>query len=564
MTASSEALLGDSSSDKETCVQGLKTWASRLNEFAKAVIPLSLFIILYCGIFVQAWFITVEVVAGLLCVTVGLTFFKYGLTFGLMPFAEDIGDLLPHKQGPLGIVIISAVLGTVVTFAEPGIDSLQMVGKYVEKPAPLLKWLLMEQPFILLSTIALGVGIAAGLGMLRIRYQFRFFYILVTTVPVCLIISVVFGGSSLSSIMSLAWDSGCITTGPATVPIVLALGQGLSKASSGDGTPSGFGVVTLASLFPILTVLLCGLLVVMSGAAAEDIKLDAEEEGEFGSVQEVVIEQVSTALHSILPLTAYLLLVQVLVIREKIKQPLAFAKGVLFAFVGLSIFNCGLYYGSLKLGDEAGNALPKALKEFHGIGGAAIILVFGFVIGLIATFIDLEPCGMGELVENVTHGKIKKSELFFAIASGVGMGVMTGFSRVLYGWNLNYVLLVGYPIAILISQFSDETVACIAWDSSGVTTGPVTVPLVLSLGVGIADVTRNQAFGILACVPPFGITFVLILGLLKMPPPELVKITKSVSSMSLSDLFTPKASKARWWQKAEDRPHSLADGIAGA
>jgi len=495
------------------------TWPERFFEFARAVVPLAVFIIIYCGLFVGSWFESVKVVGGLTCVIVGLTFFKYGLTHGLMPFAEMIGNRLPRKQSEFGMVCTTGALGTVVTFAEPGIDSLQMVGRYVKNPPDLLQLLLVERPLVLLCAIAAGVGIAAAVGMLRIRRGWQFIIILITVVPCCIMIAISAGTSRLGAIVPLAFDSGCITTGPATVPIVLALGAGLSKSSGNEGA-SGFGVVTLASLFPILTVLLCGLGTMYSGlhvdkAAAAKMVAEADP----GGFLDVVVAQVSLAGHSILPLTLFLIGVQLLIIREKIADPPRFVKGVTFAFLGLSIFNVGLFYGSLKLGNEAGIALPAALREYAGKGGQAVILAFGFVCGLIATFIDLEPCGLGELAHKVTKGQISKMPLFLSISLGVGTGVAVGFARVLNNWDLNYILIPGYIMAISFSLANrEETLVCIAWDAAGVTTGPVTVPLVLALGVGIAGATGGSAFGILACSPVFAITGVLILGLIKMPP----------------------------------------------
>jgi len=273
-------------------------------------------------------------------------------------------------------------------------------------------------------------------------------------------------------------------------------------------------------LFPILTVLICGVGTLLSGIKVDKAAAAAAVAGaEPGTLLDVIVAQVSLAGHSILPLTLFLLGVQFCIIKEKIDNLPSFVKGVLFAFCGLSIFNVGLFYGSLRLGNEAGIALPQALKEYAGNGGMAIILAFGFVCGLIATFIDLEPCGLGELAHKVTKGQIRKMPLFLSISLGVGTGVAVGFARVLNDWDLNYILIPGYIMALLFSLANrEETLVCIAWDAAGVTTGPVTVPLVLALGVGIAGATGGSAFGILACSPPFAISGVLLLGLLTMPP----------------------------------------------
>eukprot|EP00931_Biecheleriopsis_adriatica_P004213 TRINITY_DN105916_c0_g1_i1.p1 TRINITY_DN105916_c0_g1~~TRINITY_DN105916_c0_g1_i1.p1 ORF type:complete len:570 (+),score=99.47 TRINITY_DN105916_c0_g1_i1:121-1830(+) len=512
-------------------------WMSRFFEFARAVIPLAAFIVLYCGLVVGKWFMSWSLAGGLCCVIVGLTFFKKGLMDGLMPFAQEIGEKLPRKVSGPGMVVITTLLGIVVTFAEPGIDSLQMVAGYLEHPQRLLLWLVIENPTTLLSAIALGVGMAAAVGMMRIRHNWKLLPILLATVPVMLLLTVLsHKNDAIAAIVPLAWDSGAITTGPATVPIVLALGAGLAQdqgarlLEDGDidedsgSRLSGFGVVTLASLYPVIMVLLCGSLVLLGHdlgpVAAGRMALRRAERSTDGDVpfEHVVMAQAMLALHSLIPLTGYLAAVQTLIIREPLKGGAAsVVKAVLWCFVGLTIFNVGLEYGSLRLGDDAGQALPDALHADRSVFGPAAILVFGFIGGLIATFIDLEPCGLGERVEALTDGRIRKIQLFTAVAVGVGVGVAVGFAKVLFGFSIDAVLLAGYIVAIGLSYFCDEGLLCVAWDAAGVTTGPVTVPLVLSVGIGIADADDTPGgFGILACASVFPIIAVLMLGIVKL------------------------------------------------
>merc|ERR1712012_1326302 len=117
-----------------------------------------------------------------------------------------------------------------------------------------------------------------------------------------------------------------------------------------------------------------------------------------------------------------------------------------------------------------------------------------------ATVIDLEPCGLGETVERLSGGQFTKRDLIASVATGVGFGIILGFAKVLYAWDLLVILGVGYAIALGLTLVVDEGLCCIAWDSAGVTTGPVTVPLVLSMGVGICgEVGSLDGFGILAC-----------------------------------------------------------------
>jgi hypothetical protein len=457
-----------------------------------------------------------------------------------MPFAENIGDKLPSRQSDFGIVVTSALLGAVVTFAEPGIDSLQMVGRYIEYPPRLLQFWLDQNPTALLCVIAAGVGMAAAVGTLRIRRGWRFICILVITVPISIMITYCSASSEIHTLVPLAWDSGAITTGPATVPIVLALSSGLSHSSGAEGS-NGFGVVTLASLFPILSVLMGGILVLLSGIV--DMQKPSNHDGKASAKDDspghVIFSQMALAAHSILPLVIFLVGVQFLILREKMKDTLGFVRGVIVTYFGLAIFNVGLYYGSLALGDKAGNNLPRAFKDYPHPEGMVLIISFGCVCGLIATFIDLEPCGLGELAHEVTNGKIRKMPLFTSISLGVGIGVGVGLARVIRSWTLEYILIPGYLVAIILSLLNkDETLVCIAWDAAGVTTGPVTVPLVLSIGVGLADITGGDGFGILACASVFPICCVLILGLIKLPPAGYQETLLSSTIRSLAASFS--------------------------
>eukprot|EP00930_Biecheleria_cincta_P041886 TRINITY_DN28789_c0_g1_i1.p1 TRINITY_DN28789_c0_g1~~TRINITY_DN28789_c0_g1_i1.p1 ORF type:complete len:575 (-),score=72.10 TRINITY_DN28789_c0_g1_i1:327-2051(-) len=538
-----------------------KTWCIRLFEFARAVVPLAVFIVVYCGLVVDHWFASTSVVLGLCCVIVGLAMFKKGLQEGFMPFAEEIGHQLPRKVSDAGMIAITTVLGIVVTFAEPGIDSLQMVAGYLERPRPLLLCMVIEHPLVLLSAIACGVGLAAAVGMMRIRYGWRLLPILLATVPLILLASML-ATSRLESIVPLSWDAGAITTGPATVPIVLALGAGLAKEHSEEvrdmaqgsddmdiapeSNLSGFGVVTLASLYPVLALLCCGCIVDVDHAEGRAStayyalrQVQRSTDLQDRKLSAVMMSQAFLALRSLLPLVVYLSAVQGLIVREPIKKGArAFVEAVLWCFLGLTVFNIGLEYGSLRLGDEAGQALPTALHLDGYVGGPAAILTFGFVGGVIATFIDLEPCGLGERVEELTSGQITKMQLFLSVALGVGVGVAVGFATILFGFQLKVILLIGYSCAIALSCLCDEGLLCVAWDAAGVTTGPVTVPLVLSVGIGIADSDgKSGGFGMLACASIFPIIAVLILGIVKLGKHE-PRWNKSVASPQTCDLLT--------------------------
>jgi len=372
----------------------------------------------------------------------------------------------------------------------------------------LVRVLSPDRSFELLSAVACGVGVASACGLLRLQRGWSIKPIIfASTVPLLCLTAVCWQSEELSRVVGLAWDCGAITTGPATVPIVLSLGIGAAQASRqhlpaapGGSELDGFGIVTLASLVPVTTVLaFCALCSAGLGAPTGQEPASAfEAPGSGGVWDELPLLQLWAACRSVGPLVAFLALVQGLLVRERphgVTLP-QLLRGVVAALLGLFVFNIGLSYGSVPLGEASGGSLPRALDadtrlsrwglvRRGGMAGEILVMLFGFLAGFMATVIDLEPCGLGETVERLSGGKFTKTDLVCSVATGVGLGVVLGLAKVLHGLDLLLVLSVGYAVALLLSLGADEGMCCVAWDSAGVTTGPVTVPLVLSMGVGI-------------------------------------------------------------------------------
>lgn len=237
--------------------------AGRLGEQVKAVA----FIIIYLIVFQVVVLNTapdraLQIAAGIGLTVFGLTFFLEGLFLGLMPLGERVGLKLPHKLGIAGIIFFSLLLGVGSTLAEPAIAALRMAGGGVTPwDAPLLFRLLEIEPDKLVMSIGVGVGVAVVLGMMRFYYGFSIKGFVFSIIPLLLLVSGYCAWQEkLAPLLGLAWDAGAVTTGPVTVPLVLALGIGVSRASGKQGHGvGGFGVVMLASALPILAVLILGL-----------------------------------------------------------------------------------------------------------------------------------------------------------------------------------------------------------------------------------------------------------------------------------------------------------------
>lgn len=502
----------------------------RFMDQAKAVVPLALYLMLFqLFILRQGISDTLIITGGLVAVMVGLMFFMEGLKLGLMPFGETIGNILPVKS-PLPIVLfITFLLGIGVTLAEPAIGALQEAGKIVSvERAPYLWALLNVHTAKLVGVVGIGVGIAAVIGTLRFVYNWSLKpLIYVSLLPLLAITGyIAFTSDELAKIIGLAWDCGAVTTGPVTVPLVLSLGIGVASAvGKGESTLSGFGIVTLASLFPIMGVSLLGLWL-HSSTTPEQIIAAAQnlpQAAELQWFEQTPWLEVILALRAIIPLVLFLYVVMKLVLREKVKDAFIIAYGIFLAVLGMAIFNVGLTYGLGMLGGQTGELVPAAFTKIDAVQdsplywygvGLVVALGFAYFLGFGATLAEPALNALGMTVQNLTNGAFKKSMLMYSVSFGVGVGICLGVAKLIFDLPLAPILIPGYLLLLVLTFLSTEEFVNVAWDSAGVTTGPVTVPLVLAMGLAFGNATQAiEGFGILSMASLCPIMSVLIMGL---------------------------------------------------
>lgn len=394
-------------------------------------------IVLYL-IFFQTLVLRIQIVEaatiaiGLAIVIGGLTLFMEGLILGLMPLGEVIGVKLPEKTNVGIIMVFAFVLGLGATFAEPAIGILKSAGEGV-KPweAPLLFFMLNTHADHLVYAVGIGVGVAVVFGMLRYLYGWSlkpFIYILVTALVG--LTAWAYTDPNLSAISGLAWDCGGVTTGPVTVPLVLALGIGVCRVVSMDdqGRPHKFFYMK-------------------KGNRIEPLPFDA------------TVFDPDTKTYTHIPV-----------------------KGPLFG------------------------------RE-NGLSGILVVLLFALVMGYGATLAEPALNALGLAVEEITVGVFKKSMLMHAVAFGVGTGIALGVLKIIMGIPLVWLLAPPYLLLLVLTKLSTEEFVNISWDSAGVTTGPVTVPLVLAMGLGVGNqVGVTEGFGILAMASVCPILTVLAVG----------------------------------------------------
>ena len=575
------------------------------------------FIVAYLALF-QIFILKLPIVyaamigVGIFVVVLGLMFFMEGLRLGLMPLGEIIGSVLPTRSQLAVILGFAFLLGLGATFAEPAIAVLKAAGSgVVADEAPLLYSLLNDFSGQLVGSVGVGVGIAVLLGVLRFFHGWPLKWMAIPAAAALLALSIWFAQvPELEAVLGLAWDCGAVTTGPVTVPLVLALGIGVCRVVSSDsGGNSGFGIVTLASLFPILAVMsLAGYHYVAQdyygtpGYLGEAQRVEAEvvdpsdrvharehldftddalaaylADGELPANHEVtftaataeivdgrivlkdpqvVIEQffdpgwklfsdaqwdaetsfgerVATALmdalRAIVPLCLFLFIVLRVLLRERLKHGVDVAIGITFALVGMTLFGLGIALGLTPLGSQLGSNVPATFAEIlpwgldyaegplfgEGHSGKIVAVIFAFFLGYGATLAEPALNALGDTVERITVGAFRKKLLMQSVAIGVGFGIAAGIVKIAYNLPLVWMLAPPYLVVLFLTWRAPHDFVNFGWDSAGVTTGPITVPLVLAMGLGIGGNVPgvSDGFGILALASVGPILTVLSVGL---------------------------------------------------
>lgn len=227
---------------------------------------------------------------------------------------------------------------------------------------------------------------------------------------------------------------------------------------------------------------------------------------------ENIKETVKEVIYSILPLSVIIIILQFSVIGMQLEMFLQFIIGVLMVSFGLILFLLGVNLGFLPVGEMIGSSLPK-------MGKAWIVILFGFILGFVATVAEPDVRVLAAQVDKVSNGAVSSNILIYTVALGVAIFVGLAMLRIILNIPINYLLIGGYSVVFLLAAFTPATFVPISFDSGGVTTGPMTVPFILALGVGVASVLRGKSastdgFGLVALASIGPIISVLILGVM--------------------------------------------------
>lgn len=477
-----------------------------------SVVPIMV-IVLVLGVTVAPLgrFLLARFAVGGLLVIVGLTLFLVGVDASILPLGSQCGSALTGQRDLRILLVAAFVIGLFVTAAEPDI---QVLARQVKGIFPSVN------AIILTVVISVGVGLFITLGMLRTVMGWGLKVLILLSYALLFFLAL----KGPKSFVGIAFDSGGATTGPMTVPFVMALGLGVSTVRTkrrrrDDGRAGSFGLTGLASIGPVLAVVIYGLILSGHGGAAA-----ISGESNMDSVAKTGVEGLSAFSH-VLPtvaLEAAISLVPVVVLFVAFHfamlhlppfQLKRMAVGFCYSYAGLVIFLTGVNGGFMKVGALLGEMMgAKAAVDNVAM---ALIVVTGALIGTVVVCAEPAVWVLTDQVEQITGGTIKRRHLLVFLATGSALACALAVSRAVIGFPLVKVLIPGYVIALILMLFCPSLFTGIAFDSGGVASGPISSTFVLSFTLGAAQAAgkSGDAFGVIALIAMTPLVAVQAMGI---------------------------------------------------
>ncbi len=440
---------------------------------------------------------------GMIIVGFGLAIFLQGLEIGIFPIGEGLAKDFANKGSTFWILIFGFLIGFGTTIAEPALTVI------AEKAAAISSGRIDTN--MLRFVVAGSVGFAILLGVFRIIKGHPIHYYIIA--GYLLVVSVTFFAPP--EIIGLAYDLGGVTTSTVTVPLVAALGIGLASSIK-DRNPviDGFGLIAFASLTPMIFVQIYGIAVynLVDVKEVTSVLIEAKVSEVTVVTAESIINGISPVIKDVFPILAIILFFQYGVIRKNIKNLKIIFVGFILVIIGLYAFILGLELGLFSLGESMAYQLTQN-------GNVWIIYTFAFTIGFSTTMAEPALMAIAKKAKDISDGKINDFALRLFVAIGVAIGIALGAFRIIDGGHIHYYIIVGYMLVVTLTFIAPKYIIPIAYDSGGVTTSTVTVPLVAALGIGLATNIDGRSplidgFGLIAFASLFPIITVMIYGVI--------------------------------------------------
>ena len=459
----------------------------KLKESLVSVVPVSLMVFLLA---ITPWVdisrheLLVFGAAALLLI-IGISLFNLGADMAMTPMGQYIGEGLT-KSRKLGILLsICFLMGLLITIAEPDLSVLAgQVGAVMNGT-------------LLILTVGVGVGFFLLLAVLKIVFHSDLTEILMFCYMVLFSIAAVLIDSGKGSFLPLSFDSGGVTTGPITVPFIMALGVGIALTVGGrNASENSFGLIALCSVGPIAAVLLLSLTAQGDLVfAVPDYSMDTVLDQGFGGLLGMFALEVGK---SLVLVVLFFFILQFTILKLPSTKIIQILFGIVYTFLGLVLFLAAVAMGFMPVGFKIGTQLAA----FNPV----ILIVFAFILGMVVVLAEPAVHVLNNQVAEITGGEVSKRQMMTALSVGVGVSIGLSVIRVYYGFSLLYYLIPGYLLSLGLSFFVPKLYTAIAFDSGGVASGPLTSSFILPLVVGACSTLQGEtavldfAFGVVAMV----------------------------------------------------------------
>jgi len=474
----------------------LKLLGKALKESALSSLPIFVIVLLLSvtaapmqsGVLVLFFF-------GTLMIIFGMGLFTIGADIAMQPLSEGIGIALAKSKRYLIPLAAAFILGLLITVAEPDLTVLA-------EQIPSIPNL------VLILCVGVGVGLFLALSMIRVRKNIPLSYLLWIFYAIALVLALFVPKDFIPA----AFDSGGVTTGPITVPFIMALGAGMASAANNKHTQeNSFGLIALCSIGPILSVLVLSICFKPESETTETIIGTFETSREaFGAFIDAFPHYAKEVATAFLPIVAVFAVFEIIFRRFHLHQLLRISVGLVYTYTGLVLFLTGANVGFMPAGRLIGSEI--ALSDF-----SAMLIPIGMLMGYFVVSAEPAVHTLKKQVEEITNGAITQKSIGTALSVGVAVSVGIAMLRVLTGIPIYPFLVFGYVISLVIAWFVPPVYTGIAFDSGGVASGPMTTTFMLPFAIGACEALggniMTDAFGIVAMVAMTPLITIQVLGL---------------------------------------------------
>ena len=478
---------------------GLKELKDKILEALYSALPITALVYLMA---LTPWFdfsmvelVTFTVGAVLLVLGIGL--FSMGADLAMTPMGTHVGSGL-SKQRKLGLLLfVCFVLGMLITIAEP---DLQVLANQVSA---------VMNGTVLIYAVGFGVGSFLVIAVLKIVFRKSLGTILMLFYLLLFALGLMLAVNGNLPLLPMSFDSGGVTTGPITVPFIMALGVGISSVLGDQRSKdNSFGLVALCSVGPVLAVLVLGIFASNDlSYAVPDYTVSGDILGSYLHTAAHTCKEVAIALGMIV---VFFLVCQVAFLKLPYKRLKRIAVGVIITYVGLVLFLTGVNVGFMPIGYKLGHALASASSR--------LLIGFGLITGVLVVLAEPAIHVLNGQVEDVTGGMVSKKSMMIGLCVGVGAAITLSMVRIVYDFSLVYYIIPGYFISLALSLFVPPVYTAIAFDSGGVASGPMTSGFILPFAVGACvalqgeEAVLRDAFGVVALVAMIPLITIQLLG----------------------------------------------------